>query len=97
MRNKRFEIEFDDEGFPIEVTEDDLGGKSDMPCQWGALADEKFIPSYKTIQQVPPGLYGIRWDSSKQSHIMERQQTNLDELYELPSEEIKSIQALSHL
>lgn len=91
MRNKRFEIEFDDEGFPIEVTEDDLGGKSDMPCQWGALADEKFIPSYKTIQQVPPGLYEIRWDSSKQSHIMERQQMNLDELYELPSEEIKSI------
>lgn len=94
---KRLEIEFDEEGYPIDFYRDDLEDLEDdlvdrdVPTQWNSLMDDKYMASYKSVTKLPSGLYEIKWDSAKGCHVMQRQKMNLDELYELPSEEIQSI------
>jgi SpoVK/Ycf46/Vps4 family AAA+-type ATPase len=58
---------------------------------WSPLKGEEFVPAFQTITQVPSGLYEITWNSSLQTYSLKKQSMHVDELYELPSEEIKSI------
>lgn len=92
---KRIDLDFEfDDYYPENKVTEESGEKylkSDSPSQWGELSDERFIPSYKTVKKIPPGLYEIRWDSQKSTYLMEKQRMNLDELYELPSDEISNI------
>jgi AAA+ superfamily predicted ATPase len=60
---------------------------------WSPLKGEEFVPAFPTIEKVPAGLYEISWNSSLQTYALKKQSMHVDELYELPSEEIKSILA----
>lgn len=60
---------------------------------WSPLKGEEFVPAFPTIEKVPAGLYEISWNASLQTYALKKQSMHVDELYELPSEEIKSILA----
>ena len=61
------------------------------PSRWSKMKGDEYVPAFPTIEQVPSGLYEIKWNSSLQTHALVRQPMNIDELYELPSDEIKNI------
>lgn len=58
---------------------------------WSPLKGDEFVPAFQTIEQVPAGLYEIHWNANLQTYSLKKQSVHVDELYELPSEEIKSI------
>ena len=58
---------------------------------WGKMDNEEFYPSYDTIPSIPPGVYEILWNQSLSCHTLKKQPFKTDELYELPSPEIKDI------
>jgi SpoVK/Ycf46/Vps4 family AAA+-type ATPase len=49
------------------------------------------MAAFPTVRRIPSGLYEIKWNSAMQTHTLVKQPMHLDELYELPSEEIKNI------
>lgn len=62
-----------------------------VPCCWSNLKNEEFAPAYITVDQVPPGVYEIHYNSSIGSHTLVKQPFKTDELYHLPSPEIMDI------
>jgi len=60
-------------------------------CQWTILGDNKFAAGHDTITNLVPGFYEIKWESSLGQHILELKSVQSDELYQLPSPEIKDI------
>ena len=85
-------IRIDEE--PIRLTkydEEDDKFDSDIPSCWSELKDEEYSPAYKTTHQVPSGVYEIMWNHSLQNYTLKKQPFKTDELYHLPSYEIKDI------
>ena len=72
--------------------EHEIGARaSENHTCWSPLKGDEFVPAFPTIEKVPSGLYEIHWNSSLQTYALKKQSMHVDELYELPSEEIKSI------
>jgi hypothetical protein len=63
----------------------------DNPSGWSKLKGDEYMAAFPMIEEVPSGLYEIKWNSQVQAHTLVKQPMNVDELYELPSKEIKSI------
>jgi AAA+ superfamily predicted ATPase len=59
--------------------------------QWSFQGNGTYIPSYLTINNIPPGYYELGYDNSRGCPFFKSQNTNSDELYTLPTKEIKSI------
>lgn len=58
--------------------------------QWSISSGNKFSPAMPTVEKLPSGFYEI----SQDSHIgifFEKKKLNTDELFELPSDELKDI------
>lgn len=76
---------------------DDLDFETDSsitqfnPTCWSISKGDEFAPSFSTIPKVPAGLYEIGWNPPLSSHVLKKLPVNTDELYELPSDEIKNI------
>jgi SpoVK/Ycf46/Vps4 family AAA+-type ATPase len=76
---------------------DDLDSDADSsitqfnPTCWSISKGDEFAPSFSTIPKVPAGLYEIGWNPSLSTHVLKKLPVNTDELYELPSNEIKNI------
>jgi SpoVK/Ycf46/Vps4 family AAA+-type ATPase len=76
---------------------DDLDSETDSsitqfnPTCWSISKGDEFAPSFSTIPKVPAGLYEIGWNPPLSSHVLKKLPVNTDELYELPSDEIKNI------
>ena len=76
---------------------DDLDSETDSsitqfnPTCWSISKGDEFAPSFSTIPKVPAGLYEIGWNPSLSAHVLKKLPVNTDELYELPSDEIKNI------
>ncbi len=64
---------------------------TDVPSCWSNLKNEEYAPAYVTVPQVPAGVYEIGWNSNLQTHTLKKQPFKTDELYHLPSPEIKDI------
>ena len=64
---------------------------TDVPSCWSNLKNEEYAPAYVTVTQVPAGVYEIGWNSNLQTHTLKKQPFKTDELYHLPSPEIKDI------
>jgi SpoVK/Ycf46/Vps4 family AAA+-type ATPase len=62
-----------------------------IPTCWSNLKNEEFAPAYSTVPEVPAGVYEIGWNPGVQSHTLRKQPFTTDELYQLPSPEIKDI------
>jgi SpoVK/Ycf46/Vps4 family AAA+-type ATPase len=80
----------------IDRIREELNGEPEsqdltVPCCWSNLKNEEFAPSYITVDQVPPGVYEIDYNSSIGSHTLKKQPFKTDELYHLPSPEIMDI------
>jgi AAA+ superfamily predicted ATPase len=58
---------------------------------WAVLENDEFLPSYHTINGVPPGVYEISYNSKISSETLKKQPFKTDELYSLPSDEIIDI------
>ena len=63
----------------------------DIPCCWSNLKNDEYAPAYITVPQVPAGVYEIGWNPNLGSHTLKKQPFKTDELYHLPSPEIKDI------
>lgn len=61
------------------------------PTCWSISKGDEFAPSFSTVDKVPAGLYEIGWNSNLSTHVLKKLPVNTDELYELPSDEIKNI------
>lgn len=72
-----------------DTTED--GPRPDNPSCWSSMKGEEYVAAFPTTPTIPSGLYEIKWNASLQAHTLKKQPMNVDELYELPSAEIKSI------
>lgn len=77
--------EDEDEGFRDEKRK----GKK-FSC-WAILENDEFLPSYETIEGVPPGVYEITYNGKIGSNVLRKQPFKTDELYSLPSDEIIDI------
>ena len=64
---------------------------SATPTCWGTLQDEEFVPSFKSVDQVPSGIYEIQYNRSVSQITLKKQPFKTDELYQLPSYEIQDI------
>ena len=62
-----------------------------IPTCWSNLKNEEFAPAYSTVPKVPAGVYEIGWNSNMSTHTLKKQPFTTDELYQLPSPEIKDI------
>lgn len=58
--------------------------------QWRIIGDGSFVPMSPTIKTLSPGVYEPEYNSNFGSVFM-RIDTNLDELYELPSNELSEV------
>ena len=97
MRNRKLtrdEIEIkllaSDEGDDI-LNEEKNTPKPENPSCWSKMKGDEYVPAFVTNPEVPSGLYEIKWNSALQTHALIKQPMNVDELYELPSDEIKNI------
>jgi SpoVK/Ycf46/Vps4 family AAA+-type ATPase len=80
----------------IDRIREELNGEPEsqdltVPCCWSNLKNEEFAPAYITVDQVPPGVYEIDYNSSIGYHTLKKQPFKTDELYHLPSPEIMDI------
>lgn len=75
----------------LDAEEDENAPKSENPSCWSLLKGDEYIAAFPTVPQIASGLYEIKWNASMQTHTLKKQPMNVDELYELPSAEIKSI------
>ena len=64
---------------------------SATPTCWGTLQDEEFVPSFKSVDQVPSGIYELQYNRSVSQITLKKQPFKTDELYQLPSYEIQDI------
>ena len=74
-----------------EISDENGNNDHDIPSCWSELKDEEFSPAYKTTPKVPSGIYEITWNHSLQNYTLKKQPFKTDELYHLPSYEIKDI------
>jgi AAA+ superfamily predicted ATPase len=58
---------------------------------WTVVGDGSFIPSPDAVKVLPSGLYELAWNNRFSEWSIKRQAINTDELYELPTPEIKEI------
>jgi ATP-dependent 26S proteasome regulatory subunit len=58
--------------------------------QWAIRTGRKYFPTTKTIDKLPPGYYGIASDPSSGIYL-QKKDFKSDELFQLPSEELKEI------
>lgn len=58
---------------------------------WAVLENDEFLPSYHTIDGVPPGVYEISYNPKLSTETLKKQPFKTDELYSLPSDEIIDI------
>lgn len=65
--------------------------ETDVPSCWNKLKDDEYLPSYVTTPKVPTGVYEIVWSHTHQTYTLKKQPFKTDELYHLPSPEIKDI------
>lgn len=64
---------------------------SATPTCWGTLQDEEFVPSFKSVDQVPSGIYELQFNRNVNQITLKKQPFKTDELYQLPSYEIQDI------
>ena len=82
------------EDIMITSEEDDYisdNKKKDIFTQWTVVGDGGFVPSVPTVDRLSPGLYELAWDNKYNTVSFIGQKMNTDELYELPTAEIKEI------
>jgi SpoVK/Ycf46/Vps4 family AAA+-type ATPase len=89
--NKRVEIEDLIDEIENEANDEDSEIGQFNPTCWSISKGGEFAPSFSTVDQVPAGLYELGWNASLSTHVIKKVPVNTDELYELPSEEIKNI------
>lgn len=75
----------------LEDAEENERLHSETPTQWSILKNGEYSAAYPTVSTVPAGLYEIAWNSALSTHTLKQQDIVMDELYELPSPELKSI------
>jgi len=75
----------------LEESESFERAHSENPTQWSVLKNEEYAAAYPTISAIPSGLYEIAWNDAISAHTLKKQPIIVDELYELPSPELKSI------
>lgn len=81
----------DNDSFDIERADFSSNSFKETPSKWSPMRDDEFAPAYPTIEKIPSGLYEIKWNSNLQSHVLKKMPILVDELYSLPSPEIKEI------
>ena len=64
---------------------------SATPTCWGTLQDEEFVPSFKSVDQVPSGIYELQYNRNVSQITLKKQPFKTDELYQLHSYEIQDI------
>ena len=75
--------------FSTEVAENTLPPKNFN--QWTPVGDGNFAPAHATIQRLDSGLYEPFYDNRLNDWTMMKLAINTDELYQLPTREIKEI------
>lgn len=89
------EVERTEDGYPEGIHISETGSKNikkgkKYSC-WAVLENDEFLPSYHTIDGVPPGVYEIAYNSKLSAITLKKQPFKTDELYPLPSDEIIDI------
>jgi predicted AAA+ superfamily ATPase len=64
---------------------------SATPTCWGTLPNEEFVPAFKSVDQVPSGIYEFKFNRDVNQITLKKQPFKTDELYQLPSYEIQDI------
>ena len=64
---------------------------SATPTCWGTLQNEEFVPAFKSVDQVPSGIYEFKFNRDVNQITLKKQPIKTDELYQLPSYEIQDI------
>lgn len=59
--------------------------------QWQVLNNKEYLPAYKTVKSTPAGFYEAVFSQAAQAYVLKGQDINIDELYELPSDELMDI------
>lgn len=80
-----------EEGYELIENEEPSHSRKDIPSKWSPMKDDEFAPAYPIVEQIPSGLYEIKWNSALQTHVLKKMPIMMDELYSLPSAEIKEI------
>ncbi len=73
-----------------EKTETEAMAYENSYMQWSVGENGKYIPCFKTISKVPPGIYELRMSNSIGFYI-EKQNNISDDLLNLPIDEIQEI------
>jgi len=76
-----------------DIKKDQVDDKinSATPTCWGTLPNEEFVPAFKSVDQVPSGIYEFKFNRDVNQITLKKQPFKTDELYQLPSYEIQDI------
>ena len=75
-----------------EANPEELEDKTDY-VEWIKNGNNTYYPSGKVVikNNIPPGIYEIGFDETKRTYFLQNKETNLDELFVLPSKEQDAI------
>lgn len=88
--NKKETYSYLQETEQISDNPDTFSANENSYKQWSVGENGKYIPCFKTVPKVPPGVYELRHNNSL-GFFIERQNSISDDLLDLPVEEIKEI------
>ena len=58
---------------------------------WSILANDEFVPSYSTVDKLPPGFYELKYSPESRQDVLRKKNISVDELFYLPSNEVLDI------
>ncbi len=58
---------------------------------WSILANDEFVPSYPTVDKLPPGFYELKYSPESRQDVLRKKNISVDELFYLPSNEVLDI------
>jgi AAA+ superfamily predicted ATPase len=99
-RNKKIELMEEELNMLVERMDSEYienpmefeSGENKKPySQWTVVGDGSYAPSVSTVAKLEPGLYEFQWNNHYNCFTFMKQSVSTDELYELPTEEIKDI------
>ncbi len=81
---------------PIEettyiTTEESVQVNPNKHTSWSVLANDEFVPSYPTVDKLPPGFYELKYSPESRQDVLRKKNISVDELFYLPSNEVLDI------
>jgi len=68
-----------------------LNDVSNDHSSWSILANGEFVPSYPTVDKLPPGFYELKYSPESNKDVLRKKNISVDELFYLPSNEVLDI------